>query len=316
VPEQDAREAARQAREAEYRRLLYVALTRAADALIVCGAEGKDALKEDCWYRLVRDALEAGEPSGLVRTDVPYAPDGVLRWRPERLARAEVLPPETPRAVTRAAWLNRAAPPTPTAARRITPSRFDPDDVARTASFRTSDGALDPRRRGDLVHRLLQHLPSVAPAERRNSAARFLTSFAGDLDEAAHGSLADEAIAVIEHSALTLLFGPHSRAEVELLAQIPGDRAREIVGRIDRLAVTDDAVWLADFKTGRPSEGQNAPGNYVKQLAVYRDVLARIYPNRAMRALLVWTEGAAIQEIPVERLDAAITEIEQGITPP
>jgi ATP-dependent helicase/nuclease subunit A len=315
--ERAARMAANDLREAEYRRLLYVALTRAADALIVCGHEGEDRLRDGCWYRLVRDALEAGEPSGLVRTDVPYAPDGVLRWRPERLASAEVLPREAARAVGREAWLDRAAVPAPAAPRRITPSRFGPEDVATRATSRAVHGALDPRWRGDLVHRLLQHLPTVAATERKNAAARFLGNFAGDLDEVAHRSLADEAIAVIEHSALALLFGPQSRGEVELLAQIHGDSAREIVGRVDRLAVTEDSVWFADFKTGMPPSAEHeAQGNYVKQLAIYRDVLARIYPNRAMRALLVWTEGAAIQEIPVERLDAAILEIEHSITPP
>ena len=44
--EQAARLAADELREEEYRRLLYVALTRAADALIVCGYESGIALKE------------------------------------------------------------------------------------------------------------------------------------------------------------------------------------------------------------------------------------------------------------------------------
>jgi ATP-dependent helicase/nuclease subunit A len=314
--ERVARTAANDLREAEYRRLLYVALTRAADALIVCGHEGRDRLRDGCWYRLVRDALEAGEPSGLVRTEVPYATEGVLRWRPERLASAEFVPPGAAHAITREAWLDRAATPAATAPRRITPSRFDPDDVATTASSRPSDGALDPRRRGDLVHRLLQHLPTIAVSERKKAAARFLATFGHDLNEAIHDSLAEEAIAVMGLPELAVLFGSQSRAEVELLAQIPGVDAREISGRVDRLAVTEDAVWFADFKTGkRPSDKQGTPGNYVKQFAVYRDVLARIYPDRAMHALLVWTEDTAIQEIPVERLDAAMAGIMGQITP-
>lgn len=315
--ERAARTAANDLREAEYRRLLYVALTRAADALIVCGHEGRDRLRDGCWYRLVRDALEAGEPSGLVRTEVPYATEGVLRWRPERLASAEFVPPEAARAITREAWLDRAATRAATAPRRITPSRFDPDDVATTASSRPSDGALDPRRRGDLVHRLLQHLPTIAVSERKKAAARFLSTFAGDLDKATCEALVTEAIAVVELPELAVLFGAQSRAEVEFLAQISGTDAREIFGRIDRIAITKDAIWLADFKTGRrPPSEQDTPGNYVTQLALYRDVLTRIYPNLAMHALLVWTEDAAIQEVPVERLNAVMADIMRQITPP
>jgi ATP-dependent helicase/nuclease subunit A len=66
-------------------------------------------------------------------------------------------------------------------------------------------------------------------------------------------------------------------------------------------------VLLADFKTGKPPAGQDAPGNYLRQLAIYRDVMARIYPGRAMRALLVWTDTGAIQEIAAESLNAAYT---------
>ena len=124
---------------------------------------------------------------------------------------------------------------------------------------------------------------SVAATERKSAAARFLGNFAGDLDEVAHRSLADEAIAVIEHSALALLFGPQSRAEVELLAQIHGNSAREIVGRVDRLAVPEDAVWFADFKTGMPPSAEHeAQGNYVRSssrsIATFWRAFIRIEP--------------------------------------
>ena len=44
--------------EHEYRRLLYVAMTRAADRLIVCGAEGERKRPTGCWYDLIRAPLE------------------------------------------------------------------------------------------------------------------------------------------------------------------------------------------------------------------------------------------------------------------
>ena len=125
-----------------------------------------------------------------------------------------------------------------------------------------------------------------------------------------HASLTDEAIRVIEHPDLVELFGAGSRAEVDVLAHGRIENGREISGRIDRLAVTETSVTVADFKTGRPPAKDAAPpGNYLQQLAVYRDVLARIYPNRAMRCLLVWTESAEIHEIPAETLDTASSAI-------
>ncbi len=50
----------RERSEEEYRRLLYVAMTRAKDRLVVCGWSGRRGLPEGTWYGLVRDALEPG----------------------------------------------------------------------------------------------------------------------------------------------------------------------------------------------------------------------------------------------------------------
>ncbi|MCG8443840.1 MAG: double-strand break repair helicase AddA, partial [Caulobacterales bacterium] len=46
------------ARREEERRLLYVAMTRAEDRLIICGAEGRGAGGADTWHALVRRGLE------------------------------------------------------------------------------------------------------------------------------------------------------------------------------------------------------------------------------------------------------------------
>ena len=48
-----ARETALGEARDEYRRLLYVAMTRAIERLVVCGVEGKNKPPEGCWYELV-----------------------------------------------------------------------------------------------------------------------------------------------------------------------------------------------------------------------------------------------------------------------
>ena len=53
-----ARAAALHDAEDEYRRLLYVAMTRAADTLIICGADSLRARPKGCWYDLIRHALD------------------------------------------------------------------------------------------------------------------------------------------------------------------------------------------------------------------------------------------------------------------
>jgi ATP-dependent helicase/nuclease subunit A len=80
---------------------------------------------------------------------------------------------------------------------------------------------------------------------------------------------------------------------------------------VDRLAVTPDAVMVADYKTNRPAPQNLAevPDSYITQLALYRAVLGTLYPGRTVRALLVWTDVPDFMEIPAAALDAAITQL-------
>ena len=61
--------------------------------------------------------------------------------------------------------------------------------------------------------------------------------------------------------------------------------AATLSGRIDRLAVTADRVLIVDYKTNRPAPEAvaDAPHDYVMQLALYRAVLRRLYPQKAGR---------------------------------
>jgi ATP-dependent helicase/nuclease subunit A len=297
-----ARDAAAELRAAEYRRLLYVALTRAADALIVCGHEGRNQLNEGCWYRLVQDALE----DELVEGPAPGFEGSVRRWRPEEHKAAAKPPAPQAEPDDVPPWLNKQAPPASRAPARIAPSQPIPTTSGR------------------------RHTQSRSrPCSIRASAAISCTACCNDCRRSRQASakrrpcgfsraprampprqelekLADQAIRVIEHPELRELFGPESRAEIDILGHLPDAGGREISGRIDRLAVTGDCVWIADFKTGKPpAQGEEPPAAYLRQLALYRDLLARIYPGRAMRALLVWTDTGTIQEIAVERLKAA-----------
>ncbi|MFL6975902.1 MAG: PD-(D/E)XK nuclease family protein, partial [Xanthobacteraceae bacterium] len=77
--------------------------------------------------------------------------------------------------------------------------------------------------------------------------------------------------------------------------------------QVDRLAVTPDLVLIADYKTDRhvPRRAEDAPEDYLLQLALYRELLAQVYPDRPVRAFLVWTEIPRFMEIPAATLDAA-----------
>ncbi len=301
-----ARKAVRDAEEEEHRRLLYVALTRARDALIVCGCETKRhekaGLQEKCWYRLVRDALA---PELEECRDTGYGFDGVWRWRPEDKRRIEARSVEVKPERSLPAWLRApAASDFGIAPRRLVPSKLLPKEQKGGATGAQAD--LAAKRRGTIIHRLLQELPRFSAESRSAEAARFLAKTASDLADVTRGNLVAEALAVLDHPEFAILFGPQSRGEVELLGRLAGSSGEdERVRRIDRLVVMPDSILIADYKTDvrPPARPEDAPEAYLAQLARYRALLGQSLPGRAMRAFLVWTAGPVIQEVPQNLLD-------------
>ena len=152
--------------ENEYRRLLYVAMTRAADRLIVAGCQPGNIreVKPTSWYGLIRDGLASSDLS-VQTIDTAHGP--VTRYmRAEDAAHLAITvssdmphdqhdePPD---------WLRvKASGATPDKIRlRPSDTGDDPTPVigARKATPVDRARAL---QRGMFVHRLLQSLPDVA----------------------------------------------------------------------------------------------------------------------------------------------------------
>ncbi len=293
-------------RDREHRRLLYVAMTRAADRLYVCGWETMKAAPEGCWYNLVRagiaeiaetvpdpwlarelddpaaavlrlsctqDAPPTAEPEGEAQPEVPDLPDFAL-----------TLPPAEP------------APPRP-----LAPSRPEADEPPVRSPIGDDDGRRF--RRGLLMHRLLQTLPALPAEARRAAAESFLARPVHGLDPTERAGLAEEALAVIGEPALGALFGPDSRAEVPVIGRIG---ATVVSGQMDRLVVGKGKVLIADYKTQRrpPESAGETPAAYLRQMAAYRAVLRRIYTDRMVCCALIWTDGPRLMALPDALLDA------------
>jgi ATP-dependent helicase/nuclease subunit A len=206
------------------------------------------------------------------------------------------------------AWLTRDAIVETPAVRTITPSSVE-EDAARPA---VSGGSSTALLRGSLVHRLMQSLPDIPPARRGPAAETYLARAGGTLTAEERAQLADQVMRILADARFEALFAAGSRAEVPVVGKLSlnGNTVR-VSGQVDRLAVTQDAVQIADFKTNRPAPRRidEVPPAYIRQLAFYRAVLAKLYPNRPVRAALIWTEVPDLMELSAEALDAALRQV-------
>jgi len=152
------------------------------------------------------------------------------------------------------------------------------------------------------VHRLLQSLPELTPDARAAAARRWLERPGQDLAPEQVAALIGETMAILEDPRFADLFGPASRPEVPISGLVG---AHVVSGQVDRLVATDDRVLIVDYKTNRPAPEDVAAVAplYLRQMAAYRAVLARIYPGRAIECTLLWTEGPRLMTLPDALLD-------------
>ena len=79
-----------------------------------------------------------------------------------------------------------------------------------------------------------------------------------------------------------------------------------VTGQLDRLVVAADSVLAVDYKTNRPAPAAEAgvATVYLRQMAAYRAVLSRIYPDRRIDCALLWTDGPRLMQLSPAILDA------------
>ena len=301
--------------EDEYRRLLYVAMTRAADRLIVggCMPGNMKNVRALSWYDLITKGLAN---SGLQRQEIETAAGIVKRY-----TRAEEAAPSARSAAAPAAtapvvlpsWLLTPAQPENLPESLLRPSDPTDGDGHRVRTGESIEARARALQRGTLVHRLLQSLPDVATESRRAAALKYLGRNADGWSDGNRETLAEAVLALIGDIRFAAVFAPGSRAEVSIVGRLdrPARPPALVSGQIDRLVVTPAEVLIVDYKTNHAPPGlpADAPSGYVRQLALYRAVLRKVYPQLPVRAALLWTETPELMEISTPALDAQLAAI-------
>lgn len=290
-----AADAAAAREEEEHWRLLYVALTRAEEHLVIGGALGprtKGNPPPKSWYQAVDRAMASLGAEWIedpIWSGARYHEGGSAgASRTIRAPRpAPPVPAEPP-------WLRQPAAPEARPPRPLAPSSLGTDAVADPPP---SPAMLDAARRGKLLHALFERLPQVAPQRQWAAADRWLRGGAGVAEEELRHALIEDACGIIADPAFAALFGPSALAEAPIAAIVGGD---VVAGTVDRLLVEQDRVMVVDFKTGRrvPASAHAAPEHHLRQMSAYAAALEVIFPGRKVEAALLYTGGPKLICLP------------------
>jgi len=291
----------------EYRRLLYVALTRAEDDLYVAGWRGAKEPSDDCWHSLISEGFDRLEAEA-------FGENGRQIRRIEVQHTAEVEEPMAdkergPVAVKNPPWLFEKMPDEPTPTRPLAPSRPDEEPAVTGPLDRSNSKRF---QRGNLLHALLQWLPDT-PLDSRETATMVYLNRSGDLSGQGATAFWLEVNAVLSDPVLGILFGDGSRAEVPiagLVATKSDPEGRAIVGQVDRLVVTDDQVLIVDYKTNRPPPEtvERVPAVYLRQMGLYVRALQTVYPDKDVQAALLWTDAVRLMALPADLMERALSD--------
>jgi ATP-dependent helicase/nuclease subunit A len=273
----------------EYRRLFYVAMTRASRRLFICGWQNDKKEKlADNWYGLAVEALRPLHQDFLPSEPEGPAPEIVFTNSPALSA---------PSATAKTNDANDADPELPGWA--LNPVDEQHPAVPAAPSFAGGLASATPDAafaRGRIIHRLLQSLPDIPTAQRDAAIARFLSHSKHALEQEARNEIAHEVQKLLEDERFSALFGPDSLVEAPLTGRL-GEA--NVFRQVDRLCLRGNEVWIVDYKTNRPppKSEKDIPAAYRRQMEEYRLLLSGIYPDKKVRCFLLWTYEPLLMEV-------------------
>ena len=272
----------------EHKRLLYVAITRAEERLIMAGSLGisrKGEPPAESWCAAIQKGMVAlgcnwEEDARWGRVMRHIGSDGVtLVQTQESVDNSE----QAKASLSVPHWLFAPAPAEQRPPRPLVPSRLDDDDYGDAPA---SAAMRKAATRGKLIHAMLERITDDVSLQK---AEQWLKAQApdADLDQV---KLLTEIRAIVCDPRWAAFFGPSARAEVPLVAVV-GETV--INGRIDRLVVEPGLVRAVDFKTGRqvPREETDVPVAHLRQMGHYKAALQIIFPGSRIEVSLLFTHA-------------------------
>ena len=268
----------------ELANLLYVALTRPRQWLYISGVAPKKGEDKDSWYRLLRQAID---PLAETPLDAPCSLSNG-DWQ------AVVGSHKQPLA-------DSPDPADPALTRPLDTDRIHSEIAPSRSHGHTpyGSGDEDGRLRGTVIHRLLQQL-TEASGTPEHIAAQVAAEFALDAPREPFRGWYRECRQLLDNPVLQRLF--EASGGVEFFNEVPilySQDGQTVHGIIDRLRLSEEEVWIIDYKSHRLQPGDTLRAlaeSYRQQLDYYAQGVARLWPQHRVRSLLLFTHSATLHE--------------------
>ena len=291
------REEAIDKRDREYRRLLYVAMTRAEDRLYISGWGTHRKKSDFSWYEMI--------DSGLSPLAEKYCDKLIF-------ASLQTEPPDDKSEPEPSISSYGSVPQWAT-------SNFlgKTDNGAVIQPSTISGGSADqvPLRltyskelkKGKFIHYLLEWLPQVGKGYRELQGKKYLAEPRHYLEKGEQEEYLRSALKVLNEKSFEDIFNKEAIVEVPISGNIVEDGITyKVSGRIDRLLINNHEITIVDLKTNKvvPKKISQVPTGYKKQLAIYYKLVKQIYPDHEIKCMLLWVEKPIVMPFSSREMDS------------
>lgn len=270
----------------EYRRLLYVALTRAEDRLYIAGYTKDKEANDESWYKLLQNNLTSNVDYPINERCMVYdiAQENTFEHKNKIISKNV--------SSVDYSYLLSEAPSQSPLAKPYTPSKDENDEIEISSSPLEDNGKF--YKRGTAIHKLLQYITEVDTKNRQTIATTFLQKQLPDFSYKEINKIVLEVLKLCD--TYSEIFTENSMAEVPIIGEVDG---KIISAKIDRIVIYDNRVIIVDYKTNRPSAKtiDDVPIQYINQIKHYKILLEKIYPNKTIETYLLWTNTCNMMKI-------------------
>lgn len=255
----------------EYLRLLYVAMTRAEDHLIVTGYSNKKDAPDNSWYKLISNTMNE-ITNGEIQYSFFASPS--LIYKNSGDITITNTPPE-PQSI-----------PLPNSPIMLEP--IIKYELTKTTNIQNPLKSDKGMIFGRIFHKIMEDM-----LRTKDFSLAINHPMLKLLAPNQQYFISKKIEAIIEKVEFQNLLTFEIHTEVNL--GLTEDRVR--VGRIDLLAISNDKIIILDYKTDKISSLNEVPQEYIQQLSFYRKAIGKIYPSREIQTQILWLETLEFMNI-------------------